>query len=190
MQCIQGLPKDQPVVEGKHSALWTWKLKTVWIPVSNILYYFWASIYCLGYFPFVYIFCWVLFLIHSLCCFQKAMPKEMQFVYFVSRFLFSQRLKKWTGDCWRKCHTKRIIFLVLNVVANWLFLFSGVKIDQTPYSKNTVFKSLDGLSSSWIFFFLILQSWTYRNPHCEWRVTVLQAKRRDFLPNTKVASQM
>lgn len=52
MQCIQDLPKDQPVVEGKHSALWTWKLKIVWIPVSNILYSFWASMYYLGYFPF------------------------------------------------------------------------------------------------------------------------------------------
>lgn len=49
MQCIQGLSKDQPGVEGKHSALWTWKFKIVWIPVSNILYYFWASIYYLEY---------------------------------------------------------------------------------------------------------------------------------------------
>lgn len=52
VQCIQGLSKDQPVVEGKYSALWTWKHKIVWIPVSNILYYFWASRYYLDYFPF------------------------------------------------------------------------------------------------------------------------------------------
>lgn len=121
MQCTQGLSKDQPVVEGKHSALCTWKLKIVFGFLSvTFCTIFGLPCIILIIFPFFKIegstfllspSHYSLFVLHS-----KAMARKCSLCILSVGFFFLKGRRR--RPLLKNKSYKKIIFLVLNFVTN------------------------------------------------------------------------